>query len=90
MPTVGPLLDNAQILPRIYDPTKNTIGVANITGQLVPKVYDSLQISYYTSGFGIGQPQTVIYLQGGQSGTVVATMQLTYNSSGQVATVTVT
>lgn len=96
MPTQGPLLDNAQILPRIYDSGTNTIGVTvpggatlpvEVVNSLIPEAYDALALTYYSSGSGAGQVQTVQYYQGGLTGTLVATLTLGYNGSGQVSSV---
>lgn len=82
-----PFLDAAQILPRIYDPDKNIIGISNITGQLVPEIYDTISLTYYNSGPASGEIQTASYYQGGLSGTLVATLILSYNGSGQISSV---
>lgn len=59
-----------------------------VLNDLIPDQYDALTLTYYSSGPGVGQVDTVSYHVGGQSGTVVATLTLTYNGSGQVQTVT--
>jgi hypothetical protein len=59
-----------------------------VLNDLIPEVYDAMTLTYYASGPGVGQVDTVVYHVGGQSGSVVATLTLTYNGSGQVQTVT--
>jgi hypothetical protein len=106
MPTQGPLLDSAQVLPRIYDPATNTIQVeipssapipitvppgqnipVTVLNSLVPEVYDSIALTYWTSGNGIGQIETVQYYVGGLGGTLVATLTLNYNANAQISSV---
>lgn len=81
----------------VATPPGQPLEVTNVPGQsvavdvlnsLIPEAYDSIALSYWSSGFGNGQVETVTYLVGGQSGTVVAVLTLNYNSSGQVVTIT--
>lgn len=69
-----------------YDPTHTAIRVENLS-QLVPEVYDSISLTYWTSGNGNGQIETVQYYTGGLSGTLVATLTLNYDSSARISTV---
>ena len=57
-------------------------------GQLVPKIYDYIALTYVASGNGVGQIETVTYKTGGVSGTTVAVLTLTYNASNNIETVT--
>jgi hypothetical protein len=55
---------------------------------LVPEAYDYIALTYVTSGDGIGEIETVTYKTGGASGTTVATLTLTYDSSNNLETIT--
>ena len=90
-------LDANQVIQAIYDQTNNAIQVEGVAGSiplgvevlnsLVPVSYDSLDLTYWASGNGAGQVETVAYYVGGLSGTLVATLTLNYNSAGQVSNV---
>lgn len=80
-------LDNAQILPNVYNPENFSLNVSQIAAGLVPGAYDSIALTYYTSGNGIGQIETVTYYLGGLSGTVVRTLTLSYNTSAELISV---
>lgn len=58
--------------------------VDKVANALVPSVYDYIELSDY-SGSNAG---TVVYKVGGAEGTVVATLSLTYDESGNLLTVT--
>ena len=70
----------------VVAPAGQPLAVQNYA-QLVPKVYDSISLTYYNSGNGNGQIETVQYYVGGLSGTLTATLTLTYNSSAQISSV---
>jgi len=57
-------------------------------GQLVPKVYDYIGLTYVAAGNGAGEVETVTYKTSGSGGTTVATLTLAYDASNRVATVT--
>ncbi len=61
----------------------------NIAGFDIPQ-YDYISLLYITSGNGIGEIGTATYMIGGSTGTVVAVLNLTYNTSNEVVTVTKT
>lgn len=63
---------------------QKTVNVAS----LVSEPYDHLDLTYVTVGNGIGEIETVVYKQGGPSGTTVATLTLGYNASDQLISVT--
>ena len=69
-----------------FDPLHDAIRVENIS-QLVPEVYDAIQLSYIVSGPGTGQIGTVQYYEGGTGGLLVATLTLTYDVSNNLITV---
>ena len=69
-----------------FDPTNQALRVENLS-QLIPEVYDSIALTYWTSGNGNGQIETVQYYEGGLSGTLVATLTLNYDSSARLSTV---
>jgi hypothetical protein len=56
-----------------------------VTDVLVPKVFDSIKV---TATDASDNPTTIQYLTGGLSGTVVATLTITYDASENFATVT--
>jgi hypothetical protein len=81
----------------VYAPTPLEVVVENtssdpvpvqVLNDLIPNSYDALALTYYSSGPGNGQVETVTYYVGGQGGTVVDILTLTYNGAGSVATVT--
>jgi len=49
--------------------------------------YDYIALTYVSSGDGRGEIETVTYKKGGTSGTTVAVLTLTYNSSDEIATI---
>ena len=55
--------------------------VSVITGQLVPKEYDQITLTYVTAGNGIGEIETVIYKL--QTNTI-ATLTLSYDVSNKL------
>ena len=59
----------------------------NVLNTLIPEDYDSISLTYWTSGNGNGQIETVQYYEGGLSGTLVATLTLNYNASAQLSSV---
>ena len=52
--------------------------------------YDYIALTYVVSGNGAGEIETVIYKDGGLSGTTVATLTIAYNSSNEISSVTKT
>jgi len=50
--------------------------------------YDYIALTYVSSGDGQGEIETATYIKGGASGTTVAVLTLTYNSSDEIATIT--
>lgn len=58
--------------------------VSVVTGNLVPEKYDSIELTYVTSGNGIGEIETVVYKNGGLT---VATLTLTYNPDDKLSSV---
>jgi hypothetical protein len=80
----------------VETPPGQPLEVTNVPGQsiavdvlnaLIPQVYDSIALTYWTSGNGTGQVETVQYYTGGLSGTLVATLTLNYNGNTQVSSV---
>lgn len=55
---------------------------------LVTDPYDYIALTYVAAGDGAGEIETVTYKTGGASGTVVATITLTYDASDRIASVT--
>lgn len=57
---------------------------ALITSSLIPKVYDFISFSPATNS-----PTTIVFKTGGSGGSIVATLTITYGTSGiDIATVT--
>jgi hypothetical protein len=50
--------------------------------------YDYLALTYVASGNGVGEIKTVTYKTGGSSGVVVAVLELSYDASNRLETVT--
>lgn len=73
----------------VTNPSPGPSGALNVDvlNALIPEAYDSIALSYWSSGNGAGQVETVQYYVGGLAGTLVATLTLNYNSAGQVSTV---
>lgn len=61
--------------------------VINIS-QLVPDVYDYINITYVAEGNGAGEIGTVVYKTGGAGGTTVATLTLAYDANDKLSTIT--
>ena len=55
-----------------------------VENALVTVPYDAIALTYVPSGNGVGQIQTAVYYTGGLSGTVVATLTLTYDGSNNL------
>lgn len=70
----------------VVNPAGQSLSV-NVVNTLIPESYDSLALTYYSSGNGAGQVETVSYFEGGLAGTLEATLTLNYNSAGQVSSV---
>jgi hypothetical protein len=54
----------------------------SIASSLVPKVYDSIDLTYVGAGNGVGKIETVVYKQGGVT---VATLTLSYNAQNKLS-----
>lgn len=60
------------------------LGVVNLGGTLVPEKYDQIDLTYVTSGNGVGEVETATYfLEGNQ----IAVLTLSYDSSNRLASV---
>lgn len=64
-------------------PDKTAVRTTSI-GNLVNVEYDTFDTTYYTSGNGDGQIETVIYKL---SGSTVLTVTMTYDTSGRLSNV---
>lgn len=80
-------LDFEQVLRSSFDPVANGLRTSD-QAQLLPMGYDYLELTYVTSGNGIGEIETVTYKTGGAAGTVVATLTLTYDGSNSLSSIT--
>lgn len=74
------------IMQGAYDENNESWKIIN-TGQLVSEEYDYIALTYVSSGNGAGEIETVTYKNGGSSGTTVATLTLTYDSSDRIIAV---
>ena len=50
--------------------------------------FDYVALTYVTSGAAAGEIETAVYRSGGSSGTIAATLTLSYDSSGRLSSVT--
>lgn len=66
-------LDQAQIFQDIHDDTLDAINVKSVGGSFVPEKYDSLAKANTSATV-----ETFTYFLGGLSGTLVATVVVTY------------
>lgn len=58
--------------------SNGSLQISQPGGSLVPDVYDYISLSSYDSN---GNPGTVVYKSGGESGTTVATLTITYSGT---------
>ena len=65
----------------------NTTALSRLSGSLVPVAYNEVDLTYVTSGNGIGQIATAVYKL---SGSTVKTLTLTYDASNNLSTVVAT
>lgn len=79
------LLDPGQILQSAFDADTSGLKTTNVSGSLITVAYDSIELTYLSSGNGSGQVGTVTYKL---SGSTVATLTLTYDGSNRLSTVT--
>ena len=79
--------DANQAIREAYSAEDSAFRNLNIAS-LVPEAYDFIALTYVTSGNGIGEVETVTYKAGGASGTTVAVLTLTYDSSDNLETIT--
>lgn len=80
-------LDYPQVIRRQAEITNDgelAQRVINVAGQLVPKVFNKISVTYITSGPGTGEIGTVIYRL---NGVIVATLNLTYDGSNRLTDV---
>lgn len=57
---------------------------ARLSGSLVPAAYNEVDLTYVTSGNGVGQIATAVYKL---AGTTIKTLTLTYDASNNLSTV---
>jgi len=60
------------------------LGVLSVGGTLVPERYDSIDLTYVSSGDGVGEVETATY---NLDGNVIATITLSYNSDNKISSV---
>lgn len=81
---IGPGFDANQVIEASFNDTLQALNVSNLTGTLVPEVYDNVAFTYVDSGNGAGDISTMIFKL---STLVVATLNFTYDSSNRVTSV---
>lgn len=79
-------LDAEQVLQSSYN-ANGSLNVSSLAEGLVPAQYDSIALTYVSSGAAAGQVATVSYYAGGLSGTLIQTLTLSYNGSAQLTSV---
>lgn len=77
-------LDASQIAREVFDDSTESIKVKSVGGSLVPDVYDTIAITYISSGNGLGEVSTATY---SLSGNVIATLTLSYDVSNRLINV---
>lgn len=70
------LLDAAQIVKRVYEEDDDAIRVKPIAGSLVTELFDAITVTYPSSTV-----EVYAYRTGGVSGSIVATVTVTYTTS---------
>lgn len=78
------LLDAHQIVKRVYEEATDSVRVKQVAGVLVNEQYDAITVTYPTSS-----SEAYAFRSGGVSGTVVATVTVTYTSSAKTDLLTV-
>lgn len=71
------------VLGRYLDSSTDSVSSKRLNA-LVTEPYDTVQLATYNAA---GDPLTVLYRQGGVAGTIIATLTLTYNGDGTLASV---
>jgi hypothetical protein len=79
--------DSPQIIQKVYDNSGQALKVKGIGATLVTESYDYIALTNSVIS-GTTVPVTIVYKTGGASGTVVATLTLTYDGSANLLTVT--
>lgn len=79
-------LDYPQVLKNVHSQSDQALQVKNIAN-LITVPFDSITLTYITSGNGAGQVGQVNYYTGGTSGTLVATLVLSYDASSNLISV---
>ena len=77
-------LDSGQIDRQVFDDTKKVLRVSAFSN-LVTEDYDNILLGYISGGAGDGQLGTVTFKL---SSTTVAVVQLTYDVSNRLSTIT--
>lgn len=80
-------LDPGQIDKQVFDDDKQALRVLAGT-QLVSEAYDYIGIAYNASPPGLGEIGVVTFKSGGAGGATVAVLQLGYDGSNRLSSVT--
>lgn len=81
---IGPGYDANQVIEASFNNTSEALNVINLGGNLVPNIYDEIDLTYVPSGNGAGQVQTATYKL---ASLTVATLTLSYDSGNRLVTV---
>ena len=60
----------------------------DVTSGLMIPAHDYIALTYVAAGNGAGEISTVTFYTGGASGSIVATLTLTYDASNNLETIT--
>jgi hypothetical protein len=77
-------LDADQVMRKSYSDADGGLKVIGVGGNLVPDKFDKIDMTYVTSGNGIGEIQTVVY---SLNGNTIATLTLSYNVDNKLVSV---
>lgn len=80
-------LDQQQILQNSHDEPNQSLRVTGVGGALVTEPFDYVEMTNSTIA-GQVVPTTIEYRSGGASGTLVATLTLTYDVDANLETIT--
>lgn len=78
-------LDSEQTITQSFVESKDAHRVLSIAGSFVPEEFDEIDLTYVTSGNGVGEIETVTY---SKNNAAFAVLTLSYNVSNQLTNVT--
>lgn len=77
-------LDANQVIRQSFDDATKALRTLPAGGSLVPDKFDDVKLTYWASGNGAGQIETVTY---SLSGSTIATLTLTYDALARLSEV---